>query len=204
MLEHEQGTDEWRQSRSGRLTASVFGEILNGTPAARKKLMLKLAAERRNGKANHEVTSKSMSWGKTHEAAAREAFELETGYVVSSSGLIEHPKYDFIACSPDGLIYPNGGCEGKAPFDESVHTLTLLEGMPEDHMAQCQGGIFCTGREFWMFYSFDPRAVPNDQLYVQRIDRDEAYIKRLETALLQFNYELKAMVRVLQLRDEPK
>lgn len=199
----EQRTEQWRQERAGNLTASTFKDIIavkrDGKPTeARAKLMRVKAFERLAGIAQHEVGSKSMDWGKDLEDAADEAYMVTHGGIIVSSPYVTHPQYPYIGASPDGLVGTDGGVEKKCPHDEAVHIQTWLEGMPADHMPQVQGNMLVTGRQWWDFISYDPRMAEPWRLYVQRIPRDEAYIKTLLTALLQFEAELRAMVDTLR------
>lgn len=199
----EQGTEEWRAQRAGMITASRFADVVavrrDGKPtAAREKYMRLLAFERLSGAPAKEIHSRSLEWGSELETYARAAYELETGEFVTQSGFIAHPSHDFIGCSPDGLIDESGGIEMKCPHDEAVHINTWLEGMPADHLPQVQGCMFVTGRQWWDFASYDPRQSERFCLYVQRIERDQTYIDKLEIALLQFEAELQQMIKTLE------
>jgi len=218
----EQRSEAWRELRAGKLTASCFGDAIDiadaepgavyksgprkGQPklpessAARNTYMRVVAFERTSGIPKHEIGAKSLNWGIDVEPFAREAYELETGNIVTQSTFIVHPQFDFIGCSPDGLVGTLGGIEMKCPHDEQVHIKTMLEGMPKEHLPQVQGGMLCTGRAWWDFVSYDPRQKENLRLYVQRIERDEAFIQKLLTGLLQFNAEVEAMIRQLEKR----
>lgn len=191
--------EQHRIDRAGLVTASKFEAVMKGG-AARENYKLKLVFERRSRKPVHEVTAKSLAWGKDVEAYAREAFELETGLIVRTSGLVIHPKYPYIGCSPDGLIDDDAGYESKCPMDEAVHVGTILDGMPDDHVGQVQGTMFVCNLKRYYFCSYDPRACEEDRLYTQEIPRDEKYIKALEVALVQFELEIRAAVRVLENR----
>lgn len=200
----EQRTDEWQAARAGKLTASVFADILattqSGKPtAARAKLMRLKAFERTAGVAKHEIGGKALTWGREIEPFSKEDYQVHTGNIVTEAGFILHPQFDFIGCSPDGLIGSDGGLEMKSPHDEQVHVLTWLEGMPDEHIPQVQGCMYVTGRRWWDFVSYDPRAGERFRLYVQRIHRDEEYITSiLEPGLLQFEMELRAMIQTLE------
>lgn len=199
----EQRTDGWRQERAGCLTASTFKDILalkrgGGPTAERAKLMRVKAFERLAGIPQHELGGKALSWGRDLEDPANEAYMIETGGVIVASPFLVHPKYPFIGASPDGLVSTDGGVEMKCPHDEAVHIQTWLEGMPTDHIAQVQGNLMVTGRQWWDFISYDPRMSAPWRLYVQRIPRDDAYINNLLTALLQFETELREMVNTLR------
>jgi hypothetical protein len=220
-----QRSPEWVAARWQKITASRFADAVSfkekttkaAVPAAptkgreaaprefilvssdaRNTYMRQLVAELLAEVPREPVSSKSMSWGADAEAPAFEAWELETGIDLLPGGFFTHPDYPFIGASPDGLIRADGGLELKSPYDPQVHIRTWDEGMPDDHMPQVQGGIFCAKRSYWEFCSFDPRAKNKFQLYRQRIDRDSAYIKKLETDLLQFWAEVQAMVKRIE------
>lgn len=203
----EQGTQEWREDRAGRITASRFIDVIavrrDGKPTeGRTKYMQQLVFERLADAPKREVSSKSMAWGKEVEDFAREAYELRTGNIVAKSGFITHPRYPFIGASPDGLVDTIGGIEMKCPHDEAVHVATWLSGMPADHMPQVQGSMWVTGRQWWDFISYDPRQAERFRLYIERIQRDEKYIADLAGALLQFQAEAVAMQAELEAKAE--
>lgn len=218
----EQRTDAWREQRAGKITASCFGDATamtdvepgaayksgprKGQPkvaestAARETYMRVVAFERTAGIAKHEIGGKALNWGTDIEAFAREAYELATGNIVTESGFLTHPQYDFIGASPDGLIGSDGGLEMKCPHDEQVHIKTILHGMPDEHIPQVMGNMLVSGRKYWDFVSFDPRQSSDLRLYIQRIYRDDIYITKLLTGLLQFNAEVDAMIARLKQR----
>jgi len=202
----DQRTAQWFLDRCGKITASMFGDATdfntkNGKPtAARQKYMRQLAFERMSGTPKHEINARSLSYGRDVEDSARAMYELRTGAFADQVGFLTHPSYSFIGGSADSLIGEDGGLEIKCPHDEAVHIQTLLEGMPEDHIPQVQGCMFVTGRQWWDFVSFDPRQAPKYQIYIQRIMRDQAYINHLEKGLLQFEMELQAMIKNIDMR----
>lgn len=200
---HEQRSDEWYAARAGKITASRFADVISKTStgkykAERAKYMRELVFERLAMQPKHEVSSKSLHWGKEVEDFARQAYELRTGNIVTLSPFLVHPRYDFIGASPDGLIDEDGGLEMKCPHSEEVHVQTWLEGMPSDHIPQVQGCMAVTGRKWWDFTSYDPRQSERFRLYVQRIHRDEAYISTMLAELIQFNAEAMAMQKELE------
>lgn len=204
----EQRSTEWHQQRCGKITASRFSDCLAFTKGsknvppkpleARNKYARELAFEITSGNPVHMVSSKSMAWGTEAEVLAREAYELETGAIVTESGFVLHPDYPYIGASPDGLIGKDGGLEIKSPHDEAVHIRTWLEGIPEEHIAQVQGNLFVTGRQWWDFVSFDPRQAAPYRLYIQRIPRDEDYIEKLRIGLLAFWTDVQKIVSELK------
>jgi putative phage-type endonuclease len=198
----EQGTEEWRFDRYGKITASRWIDALAKTKAgkptaAREKYMLQLVFERTAGAPRHSTGGAATRWGQELEAFAREAYEIETGNIVTQSGFTVHPEYAWLGASPDGLVGDDGLIEIKCPMDECVHITTLLEGMPEDHMPQVQANISCHGRKWLDFISYDARQREGLRLYIQRIERDDEYIAKAIEELSEFNDEVNAKVRQL-------
>lgn len=199
----EQRSEEWFAARAGRITASCFVDVIAvtkaGTPtAARSKYMRSLAFERLAGVAKVGPSARSLEWGTEAETFAGPAYEVESGNVIRPAAFMTHPKYPFIGGSPDGLVSIDGLVEIKCPHDETVHVLTLLEGMPAEHMPQVQGNLLVTGRKWADFISYDPRQSERFRLFVQRVPRDDAYCNKLLAALLQFEAELKQMVATIE------
>lgn len=203
----DQRSPEWFEQRMGRITASRFADAIamnkkTGKPtAARETYARTLAAEILSGRPKHSISSQSLAWGTEAEQFAREAYELETGLVVTDAGFSLHYEFDFIGGSPDGFVGNDGLIEIKCPHDEQVHIGTWLEGMPADHIPQVQGNLMVTGRAWLDFISYDPRQAEPYRLYVQRITRDDEYIeKTLLPGLLAFWCDVQRMVVTIQER----
>lgn len=195
-----QGSQEWLDERLGHVTASCFADILavsaKGLPLkSREDYLMRLVTERIYGRATESASSQAMQWGKDAEPLARAAYEIETGSIVTESDFVKHPTISFVGCSPDGLIDSDGGYESKCPANSSIHMLTWRDGMPRAHTAQVQGCMWVTGRKWWDFISYDPRATAQYRLYVQRIARDETYIENLEKEVVKFLAEVDAEIQ---------
>ena len=126
------------------------------------------------------------------------AYEAATGAMVEEVGFIKHPTLPMVGGSPDGLIGEDGGWESKSPYNTANHIYTILEGMPAEHEAQIQGLMWITGRKWWDFQSFDPRLPAPMNRYVQRIDRNDIFIKQLENEVIAFNAEVAVLVEKLK------
>lgn len=200
MSQHSnQGSQAWLDDRAGHVTASRFADVLdvgaNGKPKkAREDYLMRLVVERITGQASESASSAAMAWGRDAEPFARTEYEAQTGRIVTESGFLRHPSIKWIGASPDGLIGADGGYESKCPHNSAVHLRTLRDGMPLEHTAQVQGCMLVSGRVYWDFISYDPRMPPELRLYVQRIERDEVYIKALENKLLDFLAEVQVEV----------
>lgn len=194
-----QGSAAWLYERVGFCTASRFKDVLdklkNGQPGAKRKSYLwEVAIERLTGQPSDHFASAAMQWGSEQEGASRMAYEAATGRMVEEVGFIKHATLPFVGGSPDGLIGEDGGWESKSPFNSAVHLGTILDGIPGEHMAQIQGLMWLTGRQWWDFQSYDPRMSATLQRYCQRVLRDEGYIATLSAEVIAFNAEVDALV----------
>lgn len=201
-----QRTAEWFAARTGKATASRFKDVLarlkSGAPAAaRQSYLIELVTERLTGSAASHFTNAAMQWGTDNEAGARVLYEQRTHVQVQETGFVAHPIIA-AGASPDGLVDWDGLIEIKCPFNSAIHVQTLMDGMPDDHMPQVQGQMWITEKQWVDFVSFDPRMPEPLQLYVQRVNRDDAYIARLESEVANFLEEVDAMVATLKTKTQ--
>lgn len=169
--------------------------LTSGKPfKALEDYMWTLATERFYGSPVESFTARSTDWGKELEPYALEAYEVETGNIVDASGFVLHPLIPFCGASPDGLIGTDGGIEIKCPKDRRVHMRTWLAGMPKEHIPQVQGNLWVHHRKWFDFISYDPRAPEGFRLYVERIYRDDDYIRVLEAKITRFLGDVEKLV----------
>jgi hypothetical protein len=69
--------------------------------------------------------------------------------------------------------------------------------MPDEHFAQVQGVMWVAGREWCDFISWDPRVPGEHQLYIERIERDDAFIEILKREIEVFDQEVEATIQKL-------
>lgn len=197
----EQRTHAWLMARVGMVTASRFKDVLarlkSGAPAqARKDYLVEVVCERLTGEPTQRFVNSAMQWGTEMEPHAREAYVKRTGRQVDEVGFIRHPELA-AGVSPDGIVELEGLIEIKCPSTAN-HLDTLLNGMPEQHMAQIQGQLWVTGYPWCDFVSFDPRLPRGLDLHVQRVERDQGFIDHLDNEVRRFIDEVDAMVTSLQ------
>lgn len=192
-LNAPQGSEEWHRNRVGHATASRFRDILN-SKQTRESYLWEVVAGRfidvaRNG------SGQATRHGHEQEPEARKLYQARTGNLVRQVGfaVLERPKW--VGCSSDGLIDEDGCQEIKSPFTHAVHARTLARGMPEEHFEQTQGNLWVLRRSWCDFTSFDPAFRAPDNLYVQRIVRDEKFIEHLEVEVKKFLAEVNIAVR---------
>jgi putative phage-type endonuclease len=190
-----QGEIDWLMARVGHATGSRFAAIMDrlksGKPSAeRTKYLWELVIERLTGKPTERYVTAAMQHGIEMEPLARMAYESQTGRMVTETGFVHHKTIPFVGGSVDGLIDADGIIEIKCPTS-ATHLQTMLSEECE-HMAQIQGYLWITDREWADFISFDPRLPPKLQLYIKHIDRDPLYIAQLKDAVTQFLAEVAA------------
>ena len=132
--------------------------------------------------------------------AARLAYEFDTGAVVETVGLVDHPNIPMTGASPDGLVGDLGLVEIKCP-QPATH-LDTYEGrtIAAKYETQIDWQLACTGRAWCDFVSFDPRFPLDMQLVVIRRRRDAARIAELEQLVREFLAEVDGRLARLETR----
>lgn len=190
----EQRTDEWYAARCGSLGASQLNEALattkSGWGASRENLKNRIIAERLTGQPSETFQNAAMIWGVETEDAARKAYEAATGVFVDEMGIAYHPVLKHTHASPDGLVGEDGLIEIKCP-NTTTHIETLkAKKAPSKYINQMMWQMRCTDRQWCDFVSFDPRLPSHLQLFVVRVDRDDAAIAELEAKVAEFLTEV--------------
>jgi len=202
-----QRTPEWHQARLGRLTASRVADMMaktrNGWGASRANYAWELAIERLTGQPTASFCSPAMQWGIDTEDQARAAYQIHALCNIEEVAFIEHPKL-FAGASPDGLIGDDGMLEIKCP-NPATHGETLLNGTIADkYLKQMQFQMACSGRQWCDFASFDPRFPEPMQLWVKRIERDDAAIAEIEECAAEFLADVDGIVTRLKAQFTPE
>lgn len=180
-----QGSPEWRAIKAGKISGSRFGAVMalnkrTGLPnKPRRDLIADLRRELETGLLTEIEDNEYMQHGRRCEPMACALYEFIHGGEVQHAAWIPHPRLSFVGFSPDGLLGDDGLLEIKCPFMEHRHLRTAESGeCPDDYMAQVQGGLWTTGRQWARFVSFWE---PTHDLIVAPVERDEDFIARLET-----------------------
>lgn len=199
-----QKTEAWLQERLGRVTGSRFGEVIAMDKTGKRFLksretaITEITLELLTGSPGAMWTSKATNWGNENEPLARMAYEAATGEFCEEVGFMMHPDHMQVGCSPDGIIAGRRkGYESKCPLTPTVHLSTLLNGMPEEHMAQVQGGMWCCDCDEWDFVSYHPLFPAGMQLYIETVKRDEKFIASMSEHVLSAVKEINDNVKAL-------
>lgn len=201
-MDIEQGSPEWFAARLGNATASNFNAIIaRGAKgqylAGRKNYLTQIVIECVTGKTPERFKNDAMAWGSETEALARLMYTLRTGRAVRKVGFIKH---DILAAgaSPDGYVGDDGRLEIKCP-NSATHLETLeSRQMSPEYKAQVQGQLWITNGLWSDFVSFDPDMPERNQIFIQRIERDEPYIETLQNEVGEFLLEVDAKIKFLE------
>lgn len=195
IINSEQGTQEWFESRLGKATGSHFSDVLakvkSGEATTRANYRVRLALETANGKRadDDSFTSKAMADGTAREPIARDLYEFARGEAVEQVGFCLH---DRLRCgvSPDGLVGSSGLIEIKCPTQKVHYEYLLRSNEPPEYRAQIMGQLWVTEREWCDFVTFNPDFPELSRLGIKRIYRDEAYIQKLAEEVERFMDEV--------------
>lgn len=192
-----QGSEEWLAIRRGIVTASTVGQLLTATgrPASNdtsRRLTLSLVAERITGETEPTWMNDDMLRGHLEEPIARDMYaeHFADGEPVTTTGFQIRDDWGFsLGASPDGLVGDHGGLEVKAPRAKA-HLATILSGeVPAQHMAQIQGCLLVSGREWWDFCSYYGGMPP----FVKRVYADPKWAEAIVEAVAAFEQQAEEM-----------
>jgi putative phage-type endonuclease len=204
----EQGTDDWFAARLGKVTASRVADLMAktkvGYAATRDNYMAQLVVERLTNTRAESYSNSAMQWGTDQEPFARAAYEAAQGVLVEEVGFVPHPRIEWAGASPDGLVGLFGMCEIKCPNTATMIDTLLTEKVPAKYFGQMQMQMACTDRAWCDYVVFDPRMPAKAQLFIKRVERDEAFIAEMEAEINKFLNEVTIQVEKLNLIIESK
>ncbi|HWO88901.1 MAG TPA: YqaJ viral recombinase family protein [Gemmatimonadales bacterium] len=200
-----QRSAEWYQARLGKLTASRAADMLatirSGEAAARRDLRVQLVCERLTGRPQEdEYVSAAMQRGIDCEPLAFAAYEAHTGQVVQRTGFLSLGGV-MAGCSPDGYLGDfEGLIELKCPKSATHLSYWQAGTVPATYRPQLLHQLWVTGAAYVDFVSFDDRWPDDLQLFVARLERDDAAIAAYERQALAFLAEVDTEVAAWQTR----
>lgn len=199
----EQRTDDWYAARLGKVTASALHKVLSKTKtgygADRGNYMTQLVLERVTNLKADGYSSAAMQWGIDQEPFARAAYEATRGVMVDEVGFIPHPTIKDAGASPDGLVGDDGMVEIKCPESKTALECWLSENPVEaKYFAQMQWQMRCADRSWCDYVVFDPRMPAKAQLFIKRVERDDAWLEKAEAEVIKFLAEVDAKVAALK------
>lgn len=173
----EQGTDEWKRIRLGRITASDFGTVAGWSHFTKPDELLPYLTGELT-KSDNE----NMSHGRTFEPIVRNWYSHTRNVPVTEGGLTV-PKWDFhIGCSLDGEVENNGMIEIKCPQKMYLPLKNHKKHQPgfshiwKTHYAQMQGCMAITNKSWCDYIVY---CDSEQQIYTERIPFDQSYWNNL-------------------------
>jgi hypothetical protein len=195
----DQGGEAWMNLKLGVLSASNISRALakKGTET-RNTYLMELVGQIATRQFD-EINAKALEYGKANEAAARAAYEFETGNKVFQIGFI-YGQDKRIGVSPDGIMPTiKKGLELKCPITAKVHADFLCnDKIKPEYMYQVQFSLFTSQYETWDFASFNPSFKTN-MLKIVTIEKDPKVFERFENELPEFISDLDAALSKLTL-----
>jgi predicted phage-related endonuclease len=200
---------ELDKRRLGKATASEFNKILSksrsgGEAAGRRNYRIQLALERVTGKTPSRFSNDYTDWGhETEELAVVELMLRMPELDIQKTPFIEH-DWLMAGASPDRLIGDDGVVEVKC-FNSANHYEALeKQELPREYLAQVQGQLWITGRQYCKAVMFDPDFPPESQLIILHVPRDDKYIDNLMVDVANFLEEVDKQVKFITDYKETK
>jgi hypothetical protein len=200
--EVEQGSDEWKALRMGRVTASEMKRIVTNTgklSSAAHKYMGRLIAEQLFGELFGEDIEmlEHVANGKAREPEAADLYSLEQGVDLRRIGFITTDDGRWGASLDRLIVGQPGAVEIKCPAPQT-HITYAIAGFGDDYMCQAQAQILIGEGtlEYVDRYSYYPKAPP----VRVRTHPDATFQRTLKDALTKFSDEMDG--HLLRLRRE--
>lgn len=123
------------------------------------------------------ISNKDTDRGHELEPLARSLYEMETWNDVEEVGFIEYN--DYVWCSPDWLVWDDGGVEIKCLNDKKHFEMIIwwADKIESWYMRQIQMCLLITGREWWDYVGYNPNF--KESLLIHRIYPDKDKQKKL-------------------------
>lgn len=195
ILNMPQGSPEWLAARLGRVTMSELKSLLvkgkgpGGLGAGAITYMHQLIGERITGELAEPFQGNAHTRrGHELEGVARALYCDATGEPQPQEvGLILNHEVGY---SPDSLVDDDGLLEIKTKLPKFQIEVLLNGEIPDEHIPQCQGGLWVSEREWIDFVSYWP-GMP---LFIKRAYRDDIMIRTIAERIEAFHEEMERRI----------
>lgn len=194
ILQLEQRSPEWFQARLGTITGSRAKKVFasNNLP-----FVDELIAERMTQTVEDSYTSPAMEHGILFEPEALKTYNERTGNEALEVGYCVHDHYEWLAVSPDALVFDKGvaigGVEIKCPSSKKHIEYIRQDKVPNEYKYQVYHYFIVIDTLEWLdFVTYDPRNSQRD-IHVVRVTREElkAELAEVFTAYMKFYAKLE-------------
>jgi len=201
MINIEQRTDEWKQQRRGKFTASEIHKLMGikGLGKTGETYIIEKVAEEL-GATMPEVSTYAMQWGTETESYAKRFYSKAFKCSVSEQPFIIAQWCDVAGCSPDGLVtewdennnplQTRKGLEVKCPYNPAHHIQNLMIKSPDEfkelrpeYYWQVQMSMAVCNLNLWDFVSYYPGIDDDYQMTAVEIPANEKDIELLKVRI---------------------
>jgi len=184
----DQGSDDWKEMRKGRITMSNIGKVVDHAPyykGTKKELALELLGKLKVYYPPEAL--KRMNRGTKYEPKVRDILAKKLGCQISETGFAVWKKDKRFGASLDGIIDEECGIEIKCPAKMYAPILEYMDLDEEDrdprdisHIWKSQydqviGNGVITGRK-WMYFCV--YGIEDKLLFIQKVKVDYKYWKK--------------------------
>jgi putative phage-type endonuclease len=174
-----QGSPEWHLARAGKIKGSVCAAYEGKHKYMKPADLVRQEVRALSGAPSEFTMVPAVAHGSNMEEHARVFLEKLQGYTVEETGLVVHPKYDFLAASPDGLVNLDGCCEFKCPYPKYTKTPYSVYDKPMYLMQvymqmEVLDVDWC---DFLCYLATSPTSEP--QYILERVERKEDFLSEL-------------------------
>lgn len=174
--------------------------VVEEFPPAPKEAYLnykaELICERLTGEVYVIPENYALKWGKDNEKYAIAAYEALTGCMIREAGFVSSGNF---GASPDG--YVDGAVDSvevKCPVNSQNHLKLLMGGdIPEGYIFQMQWQMYVARLTIVDFISYDPRMPKHLQLFVKKVERNNALINDMVAAAKRLDAEVDEAIKKL-------
>lgn len=171
--------------RVGRITGSRVGAILGLNPYSKRDDVLREMVREALGAPREFTGNAATEYGLDREPEALARYEAERGVMTyGGDDCIVHPRHDFLAVTPDGLVGEDGMIECKAPYRG---TYTHWQDKPY-YAAQMRLQLECAGRKWCDFVVLGR----DGALHISRMEHDPAWLPEQLPTLRTFMADYEA------------
>jgi len=198
-----QGSPEWLKARAGKITASNAWKIIDrtakGLPTAdHTNFKFSLVTERLTGEPTITFVNDAMRHGTNTEPEARAFFSELYDVTVEEVGFMTHPEFDFLGCSPDGIIGGDTLLEIKCLTTKSHLEMLLSRAPIKDHVLQVQFQMLITGTTLAHLLYYDPRLQLELQSKIFSIEADTEIQNQLRDSAIALDLEVNTIINQLK------
>ena len=132
----EQRTEEWYEFRYNHITASNAWKALSKNIGTQNQIIFEKCKPYVNKNYNYLIET-PMSWGIKYEPLTIKIYEMLNETIIDEFGCIEHPRYSFLAASPDGIVTSNNN-KGRMIEIKNVYTREINKNPKKEYYIQTQ------------------------------------------------------------------